>query len=398
MNGQDAAARFLFFVKFLPLIWAGLLRSRVRTLLTFLTAVVSFVLFSVLHGISGGFDELINAQSDTRLLVQSRLSYTQWIPLAMRSHLERVPGVTSVVVTAFFGGYYLDPKNQIGATARDVAAMLRLYPELELPATQRQQMLNTPTGLLVGETMARRYGWKVGDRIAIGTPLWAHPDGTYDWNFTIEGIYRYKNSAFPADGVWMNFKYFDDARTALPGMVASYIVGTADRGGAERISREIDGFYANSSTPTLTQTERSSMQGQLRDLANIKFMVNAVVGAVLFTLIALLANTMMQAVRDRTAELGILKAIGYSGRLIGRLIALETLLLCVSAALCGIGIAALVFPKVIRRFGIGSLPIPTSVMGSVLLLALCLAFISVILPVWRVSRLQVTDALASRQA
>jgi putative ABC transport system permease protein len=154
------------------------------------------VLFSVLHGISGGFDELINAQSDTRLRVQSRLSYTQWIPLAMRSHLERVPGVT-----AYFAGYYQDPKNQLGATARDIAAMLRLYPELELPAAQREAMLRNPTGLLVGETVARKYGWKVGDRVAIGTPIWRHPDGTHDCTFTIEGIYRYKNSSLGRRGL-----------------------------------------------------------------------------------------------------------------------------------------------------------------------------------------------------
>jgi putative ABC transport system permease protein len=387
-------------MKYFPLIWAGLSRSRLRTLLTFLTVVVSFVLFAVLHGISGGFDELINAQSDARLRVQSRQSYTQWIPLAMRSHLERVPGVTTIAVTAYFGGYYQDPKNQIGATARDIAAMFKLYPELQLPAAEREAVLDTPTGLLVGEAVAHRYGWKVGDRVAIGTPIWQHRDGTRDWNFTIEGIYRYKNTSLSADGVWMNFKYFDDARslTDLPGMVASYIVGIADPASAERICAEIDGFYANSATPTLTQTERSSMQAQVRELGNIKFIVNAVVGAVLFTLIALTANTMMQSIRERTAEIGILKTIGYSASLISGMVALETLLLCVSAALCGIGIAALVFPKVIGRFGIGSIPIPMSVVGTGLLIAVCLAFISAALPVWRASRLQVADALATRQS
>ncbi|MGB6452543.1 MAG: FtsX-like permease family protein [Steroidobacteraceae bacterium] len=385
-------------MKYLPLVWAGLSRSRFRTLLTFLTVVASFLLFAVLHGVSGGFDELVNAQSDTRLQVQSRVSYTQWIPLAMRSHLERVPGVTGVAVTAYFGGYYQDPKNQLGATARDVAEMFKLYPELELPASERDAMLHTPTGLLVGADVARRYGWKIGDRVAIGTPIWQHPDGTRDWNFTIVGIYRYQNSALTADGVWMNFKYFDDARTGLPGLVASYIVGIKDPASAEHICDEIDAFYGNSATPTLTQTEKSWMQAQIRSLGNIEFMVDAIVGAVLFTLIALTANTMMQSIRERTAELGVLKTIGYSTGVISALVVLEALLLCVSAALCGIGIAALVFPKVIAYFGIGAIPIPMSVVGTGLLIAVCLAFVSAALPLWRASRLQVTEALATRQA
>jgi putative ABC transport system permease protein len=385
-------------MKYLPLVWAALSRSRFRTLFTFLTVVASFVLFAVLHGISGGFDELIKAQSDTRLVVQSRLSYTQWIPLAMRSHLEQIPGVTGVVVTAYFAGYYQDPKNQLGATARDIEEMLKLYPEIELPDAQREAMLHTPTGLLVGADVARQYGWKVGDRIAIGTPVWQHRDGTRDWNFTIQGIYRYKNSATKAYGVWMNFKYLDDARTALLGLVASYIVGIDRPASAGRIIDAIDGFYANSPYPTLTQTERASAQAQLRSLGNIQFMVNAIVGAVLFTLIALTANTMMQSIRERTAELGVLKTIGYSSWIISALVVLEALLLCVSAALCGIGIGALVFPKVIEHFGIGAMPIPLSVVWTALLIAVCLAFISAALPLWRASRLHVTDALATRQA
>jgi putative ABC transport system permease protein len=385
-------------MKYLSLVWAGLLRSRFRTLFTFLTVVASFVLFAVLYGVSGGFDELINSQSDTRLRVQSRLSYTQWIPLAMRSHLEQIPGVTGVVVTAYFGGYYQDPKNQLGATARDIEEMLKLYPELELPRAQREAVLRTPTGLLVGADVARQYGWKVGDRIAIGTPIWQHPDGTRDWNFTIQGIYRYKNSATTADGVWMNFKYFDDARTALPGLVASYIVGIDRPGSAGHIIDEIDGFYDNSPSPTLTQTEKGWMQAQIRSLGNIQFMVDAIVGAVLFTLIALTANTMMQSIRERTAELGVLKTIGYSSWIISVLVVLEALLLCVSAALCGIGLAALVFPKVIEHFGIGAMPIPLSVVWTALLIAVYLAIISAALPLWRASRLHITEALATRQA
>jgi putative ABC transport system permease protein len=275
--------------------------------------------------------------------------------------------------------------------------MFKLNPELELPDAQREAMLHTPTGLLVGADVARHHGWKVGDRIAIGTPIWQHRDGTRDWNFTIQGIYRYKNSALSADEVWMNFKYLDDARTALLGLVASYIVGIDRPASAGRISEKIDAFYANSANPTLTQTEKDWMQAQIRSLGNIQFMVNAIVGAVLFTLIALTANTMMQSIRERTSELGVLRTIGYSSWIISVLVVLEALLLCVSAALCGIGIGALVFPKVIEHFGIGAMPIPLSVVWTALLIAVCLAFIGAALPLWRASRLHITEALATRQ-
>src|SRR5215472_9686842 len=117
-------------MKYLPLVWAALVRSRLRTLLTFLSIVVAFLLFGVLHGVIGGLDVLINSMSDTRLRVLNRIGFTHWMPIAIRNEIERIPGVTAVAANGYFGGYYQDPKNQIGAYAVDMAEMFKVFPEL----------------------------------------------------------------------------------------------------------------------------------------------------------------------------------------------------------------------------------------------------------------------------
>src|SRR5580658_1823796 len=166
-------------MKYLPLIWAALFRSRLRTLLTFLSIMVAFLLFGVLHGVIGGLDVLVNSMSDTRLRVLNRIGFTHWMPISMRDQMARIPGVTAVAANGYFGGYYQDPKNQLGGSAMDMAALFKIYPELVLPAPERAAMLHTRAGALIGADLANRYGWKVGDRIAVDTPIWAHANGSH---------------------------------------------------------------------------------------------------------------------------------------------------------------------------------------------------------------------------
>lgn len=382
-------------MKYLPLVWAALLRSRLRTLLTFLSIVVAFLLFGVLHGVIGGLDVLVNSMSDTRLRIVNRMGFTRWMPIALRDQIERIPGVTAVAANGYFGGYYLDPKNGVGGNALDMAALFKIYPELVLPADERAAMLSTRTGVLVGADLASRYGWKVGDRITIGTPIWQHPDGSRNWAFTIVGIYRFKNGALPADELWMNYDYFSDAGGEKD-QASMFIVGIKDPASATRISEEIDARFRNSGTPTLTQPERTWMQSQIKRTGNIRFLINAIVGAVLFTLLALTANTMMQSVRGRIAEFAVLKTFGYPNGVIAVLVVLEAMLLCLGAALCGLALAAVAFPPVIQQLGLGAIPIPLSVIGIGFAIAVCLALVSSVPPVWRALRLDVATALAAR--
>ncbi|HEY6455408.1 MAG TPA: FtsX-like permease family protein [Steroidobacteraceae bacterium] len=381
-------------MKYLPLIWAALFRSRLRTLLTFLSIMVAFLLFGVLHGVIGGLDVLINSMSDTRLRVLNRIGFTHWMPIAMRDQMARIPGVTAVAANGYFGGYYQDPKNQLGGSAMDMAALFKIYPELVLPAQERAAMLRTRTGVLVGADLASRFGWKVGDHISVDTPIWAHPDGSHSWGFDIVGIFRYSQGDIPANELWMNYDYFSEGG-GMKDQASAFIIGIKDAASATRISRQIDAFFRSSASPTLTQTEKEWAQSNIRRAGNIRFIVNAIIGAVLFTLLALTANTMMQSVRVRIGEFAVLKTFGYSNGIVATLVVLEALVLCVGGALCGLALAALAFPPLMQRIGLAAIPIPVTVVGAGFAIAVGLSLVSAVPPLWRASRLDVAAALAA---
>lgn len=381
-------------MRYLPLVLAGLLRRRWRTLLTFLSVMVAFLLFGLLHGVSGAFDASINDLSDTRLRVQNRASWTRWLPLSQLAQIERVPGVTAVAPWSYFGGYYKDPKNLIGAGAIDPERTFKVYPEMVLPEAQRQAMLHTRTGALVGAGLAQKYGWKLGDHVPLSTPIWQRKDGG-GWAVDIVGIYRFKNDSIPTSELWMHYDYFDEARVQANGMVSLYLVSIDDPAHATRISHAIDALFRNSATPTVTQTEKDWVGAQMRSVGNVRALVNAILGGVLFTLLALTANTMMQSVRERIPELAVLKTLGYPNLVLGGLIAMEALLLCLSAAICGLAVAALAFPKVFGNFGVGGIPIPATVLPAGLAIAVALALVSSVPPLLRALRLDVVKALAA---
>jgi putative ABC transport system permease protein len=193
---------------------------------------------------------------------------------------------------------------------------------------------------------------------------------------------------------YINYDYYDEAKSFGQGVVHYYLVGIADATQATRVAKEIDAQFENSSNETRTQTESGLAQTQIKQIGDINFIVNAIVGAVLFTLLFLTANTMMQSVRERIPELAVLKTLGYSDGKVLTFVLIEAFLLCIFAALIGLGIAALIFPML--RALLGDLPMPLVVVAMGVGVAVVLALVSGLPPAIRAQRLNIVDALAGR--
>jgi putative ABC transport system permease protein len=284
----------------------------------------------------------------------------------------------------------------VPAFATDAVELMKVYKEIKIRPEYVEAIAKTRTGALVSETLAAKHGWKVGDRVPIGTSIWTTKAGSNTWDFDIVGTFdssRY-GAGFPS--FYFNYSYFDEARSFGIGSVHYYIIALQDPTQAQRISREIDAMFANSSVETRTQTEYALAQSQLKQLGDINFIANAIVGAVLFTLLFLTANTMMQSVRERTSELAVLKTLGYSDTKVLLLVLTESLLLCLFAAALGIGLAALVFeaPALQKLFGNFSMPLFVVSLGAGI--AVLVAFVSGFPPAWRARQLNIVDALAGR--
>jgi putative ABC transport system permease protein len=381
-------------MKYLPLIWAGLWRKPLRTILTLLSIIVAFLLFGMLQGVNAALDQSIAGAAVDRLIVQSRINFTEPLPSSYLPRLEGVPGITGVAYASWFGPYFQDPKNFIFTFPIDPERYFGLFPELKLPKEQLDAFVHTRTGAVIGLDMANKYGWKVGDRVPLHSTIWTNREGNSDWNFDIVGIYSDPEDHSNEQIFFLNHTYFDEGRSFGKGTIGWYIVRIADPHQAAAMAGTIDKLFANSSDETKTMTERESAQAFLKQQGDINFIATSIIGAVFFTLLFLTGNTMMQSVRERIPEFAVLKTLGFSENGVLTLVLAESLALCIAAALIGLALAELAFPFLKQLIGTANLP------GSVILLGLAvavlLALITGLPPALRARRLNIVDALAGR--
>ena len=388
-------------MKYLHLVWAALFRRKTRTLLTLVSIIAAFLLFGLLDAVRTSFAQAgQSANGAQRLQTGSRLSFIQPLPQSLESRIARVPGVAKVTYANWFGGAYQDPRNQVFSFA--VAPnYLDVYPEIEVSAAERKAFENTRTGALVGEKLAQRYHWKVGDRVPLQSTIYPDRNGSKDWAFDIVGILHAKDKKTSGffDGMFLlHWKYFDDTTPYNRGDVGWYVTRVKDVNQADRVAKTIDGLSVNSDHETRTQTEQAATASWMKQVADIGLIVGSIMGAVFFTLILLSGNTMMRAVSERTAELAVLKTIGFSNRSVLAMVLAESVLLLVLGGLLGLALASAIIPVVSAGSG-GMLNLPSIdwhswALGVVLMLVIGLVVGA--LPAMSAMRLNIVDALAGR--
>jgi len=252
--------------------------------------------------------------------------------------------------------------------------------------------LATRTGAIVGRRTADRFHWKIGDRIPIQTPIWG-ADRT--WEFDIVGIYDGAKKG--TDTTWMLFRYdyFDEARRWGKGQVGWYTIRIKDPSQAAEVAKRVDAEFENSPTETKTEPEGAFIQGYASQIGNIVFIVAAILGMVFFTILLVAGNTMAQAVRERTGELGLLKAIGFTNGQVMALVLAESCLLTVIGGIIGLALACMVTPAVADKLA-GLLPmffLPTRALFTGFGLSVALGLVTGIFPALQAMRLRVADAL-----
>ena len=381
-------------MRFFPLVWSNLWRKKARTVFTLLSIVIAFLLFGLLQGINTWMSTFGTASNANRLYVASRVSELQPIPSAYLSQILAVPGIRQSTYIAGFTGFYQERRNTLVAFATDVKTFFDLYPEWRIAPEQLAAMSRTRAGAIVAAPLMRAFGWKIGDRLPLRTSVMKR-DGSADWDFEIVGIYDVPTTPAEANRILVNYAYFDEARLLERGTAWAFVVAVDDPTRSAQICAAVDALFVNSASETVTQDEKAYVQGQLRQLGDVSLMANAIVAAVLFTLLFLTGNTMMQSVRERTPELAILKTVGFSDRSVTILVLIESVLLCVLAASLGLAAAAAVFP-VTAALGMGGSGLPLKVVAIGLAIALVLALASGLPPAWRAQRLVIVEALAGR--
>lgn len=377
-------------MKFFTLIRANLFRKKIRFILTIGSFAVALFLFGVLAVVRASFAGNVDIAGADRLVVINRTSIIQPMPLSYADKMRRIPGVKEITYANWFGGVYQDEKNFFPQFAIDADDWRKVYPEFAIPEDQWQNFLKDQQGAIAGAATAKRFGWKVGDRIPIkGTFL----GGV--WEFNLDGIYHGTRQADDETQFWFQWKRLEEQRPdRMKGQVGWYTVKLDHPDDSLRVSKAIDSQFANSPFETHTDTEKAFAAGWVKQFGNIQFLIMAIGGVVFFTLLLVTGNTMAIAVRERTGELAVLKAVGYSDRFVLFFVLVESLVIALIGGTLGLGLAKL--------FTLGGDPtrgllpfffLPGEAIVAGLALTVVVGAISGLIPAIGAMRLRVVDAL-----
>lgn len=379
-------------MKFLPLLWHSLWRKKTRTVFTLLSVFVAFLLFGMLMTIRAAFAFGVEIAGADRLVLIHKVSLIMPLPVSYLNRLQATPGVTMATHNTWFGGVYQDPSNFFAQIAVQPEPFMTLYPDYTLAPEQMKAWLGDRQGAIVGVDLAKRFGWKIGDRIPIQGTIWRPKQGNV-WEFNVVGLY---DGAPGIDKTQLFFRYdfLDENRIQGAGQVGWYIVKIADASQAQAMGATFDGMFANSSAETKTTTEKGFIEGFAKQVGDIGTIMMAIVAAVMFTMLLVAANTMAQSVRERTSEVGVLKTLGFTDPSILVLVLAESLVITIIGGGLGLLVAWLFVQQGDPTGGmlpIFRLPSQDLVTGSALVVGL--GIVAGLLPALSAMQLKITDAL-----
>ncbi len=376
------------------------MRRKTRTLFTLFSVLAAFLLFGLLDSVRGAFSNAGSGVAGVdRLITASKISFTLALPKSLYSRIQAVPGVAKVSYSNWFGGIYQDPRNFF-ANQAVADNYLDLFPEWQMPAAQREAFRRTRTGAVVGQSLADRFGWKIGDKIPLQATIFPQKGGANTWTLDLVGIFHVTDPKTRGNEnvLFFNWDYFDEARQFGNGGIGLYIERIADRTQADRVVQAIDALSADSDHETKTQSEQAFTSALVGQFADIGLIVGAIMAAVFFTLVLLTGNTMAQAVRERIPERAVLKTIGFSGRSILALVLGEGVLLLGLGASLGLVLAGVVVTAARGYIGttLSLPPVGADIWLRGLGLATLIGLGVGLLPAVRGMRLRIVDALSGR--
>src|SRR5229473_1853202 len=379
-------------MKFIGLILKSARRSKRRTALTVLSVAIAVFLFASLRAILDGFNAAADASSSTRIVTIRSTSLIFSMPTSHGETIRNTPGVRDITWANWFGGIYKDPRNFFAQFAIEPESYLRLYPEIQLTPEEKRVFLDDRTGCIVGDGLAKRFGWKTGDRIVlqVGIPTY----GAQDFTFTIRGVYRAASNAVDNQSMFFQWKYADE-RSIVKGQVGWYVAQINDPDQAARVATAIDRQFANTPNETKTDTERQFQSSFASMFGNLSLLLGSIALAVVITTLFVAANTMAMSVRERTTEIAVMRTLGFPAHMIFLFIAGEALLMSVVGGLVGallaravVGGDLLAVSSFIPAFGVSGENVAIGVALSALI-----GVLAGIVPATMASRLRIVDAL-----
>ncbi len=376
-------------MKFFGLIVRNALRNRRRTILTVLSISVALFMLATLRTILTELNrpDVEEGLKARRIVVRRATSLVDPLPEAHRETLRRIPGVLLVNTMNWFGGIYKEEKNFFANFAVDPEQHLAMWPEYHAPPAHAAAWVSERTAAMAGRRLAERFGWKLGDRITLVGTIYA-----VDLEFTLRALYT-----GPDETAFFFHRAYLEEVLGRPGRVGTFWLLAESHAAVPRIIDTVDAAFRNTSAETKTETERAFQLGFVQMLGNIKGLIAVVSSVVVFAICLVTANTMAMAIRERTAEIAILKTLGFGRRRILGLLLSESAGIALAGGLLGTGGAWLFYRTVdvwrmtggfFRRFDVQ----PDTIAAGVVL-ALVIGLVSAAIPAVQVVRRSIADSL-----
>ena len=379
-------------MKYWPLLWSNIKRKKLRTLFTLFAVTSAFALFGLLAAMEHGMNGVMQIASAERIQTNAKLGA---LPISYGPKIASVDGVTAVTWFNGFRGYYQNEKNTFQVVATYPEGFLKVYPEVKLDAKARKAWFGDKPGAIAGTLIAKRNGWKIGQRIPVQSKRVTKQDGTHTWYVTLDGIYHTKLPDRYKNFVMIHYQYFNDSIAKHKDYVGQYIERIADPRQAAGISKTIDDKFATSFPQTRTASEVAETQTFIREFGNIGFITLVVGAAVFFSMLLVTVNTMSQSVRERTSELAVLKALGFGRGTVSGLVLAEAVGVTVLGGALGLAVSWLLARAIYKSVQdvLPALGVPPAAVGLGILLMIVFGVIAGALPLRQVFRLRAADAL-----
>jgi putative ABC transport system permease protein len=379
-------------MKFFSLVLKSARRSKRRTALTIISVAIAVFLFAALRAVLDGFNAAAEASSSTRIVTIRSTSLIFSMPTSHAEAIKSTPGVEDLTWANWFGGIYKDPQNFFAQLAIEPESYLRMYPEILLTPEERKAFLEDRTGCIVGDGLAKRYGFKRGDKIVlqVGIPTY----GNQDFDFTVRGIYRSGGAAVDNQSMMFHWKYADE-RSLVKAQAGWYISQISNPDRAAQIAGAIDQKFANSPYETKTDTEKAFQTSFVSMFGNLNLLLGSIAIAVVITTLFVAGNTMAMSVRERTTEIAVMRTLGFPSATIFALVAGEGLLMSVAGGMIGLMAARiLINPNFLQAGGfIPEIGVNNANLVAGLGLSVLIGVLAGLIPATLASRLKIVDAL-----
>lgn len=369
-------------------------RHRLRTGLTIAGIAVAIVSFGLLRTVVDSWYAGAELSSSARLITRAEASLSFSLPVTYGERIRRVPGVKDVTWAIWFGGVYIDEKHFFPQFAVDAETYFEVYPEFVVPPEQLAAFKRDRRGVIVGRKTMLKNGWKIGDQVPLKGTIYP---GT--WSFTIRGVYQGADDKVDEGQFLLHWGYVNEKiKAMLPSLadrVGVFVINIKDPGASAAVSAAIDSGFRNSLAETRTETQKAFQLGFIAMVDTILVAIQTVAYVVILIIMAVMANTMAMAARERMREYATLKALGFSDRFVSILILGESLSMSLAGGLLGV---ALTFPladaffSATRDLFLVFTVTPETLalqVASSLLIGVCAA----LAPAWNSSRVRIVDGL-----